>query len=140
MDAGDHISYGTYRNPYTQSNQTCTLRCVSGSPNKIIGTGRITFFTGANGEGGTHTLVSGDCATKMNYADVRAGTEVLATNEDTGDYRYFYKYDVGSLPAAILDVWSNSSVNPITDITTNGRVDNVYNASIELDAVPYANN
>lgn len=138
LSAGQFISYGVYRNPYTQSDQKCNLRCVAGSPyNKIIGTGRITFFTGATGEGGTHTLVSGDCATKMNYADVRAGTRVLATNEDTGDYRYFYKYDVGSLPAAILDVWSDSSSNPITDITTNGLVDNVYNASIELSAIPY---
>ena len=114
------------------------MRCVSNAPyDKIIGTGRITFYVGERGEAGTHVLEPGDCATKINRADVRAGTPVLATNEDTGASRYYYKYDVGDLPAAILDVWSNSSVNPITDITTNGRVDNVYNASIELYAIPY---
>lgn len=138
MNAGESVSYGSYYNPYTQTYQKCKLTCVKGSPyNTIIGTGRITFFTGTMGEGGTHTLESGDCATKMDYADVKAGTRVLATNEDTGASRYFYKYDVGNLPSAILDVWSDSSSNPITDITTNGRVDNVYNASIELSAIPY---
>ena len=69
--------------------------------------------------------------------DVHAARSIFAKNEDTGASRYYFKYDVGGLPAAILDVWSNSSVNPITDITTNGRVDNVYNASIELYAIPY---
>lgn len=146
-DSGMHIldlgsyTYGRYKNPYTGEYQYNTLFVQDASPYpKIKGNGRITFFTGPYGDGDfTRPLRAYDCATLMYYDDVRAGTAVIAKNKDTNASCVFYKHDVGSLPQAILDIWSNDTINPITEITTSGGIDNVYNASIEHLAIPHAN-
>lgn len=41
------------------------------------------------------------------------------------------------MPNAILDIWSDDTVNPITEISTNGKIDNVYSATIRLQVVYY---
>lgn len=119
----------SYYNYDTQKSQYCTLT-RSSDGKTMTGYGRITFFTGTHGGAGTRTLVAYDCATKLEKDDVLQGTRVYARNTYAGKSAYYYKYDVGSLPGAILDVWSSSSVNPITDITNNGNVDNVYSGYI----------
>lgn len=130
IPAGTTYTYpDSYYNYDTQQSQYCTLS-RSANGNTITGYGRITFYTGEKGEANTHILVAYDCATKMYKDDVRAGTEIYARNTYANKSAYYYKYDVGSMPAAILDVWSDSSVNPITDITNNGTVDNVYSGYI----------
>lgn len=133
MDAGTTYTYpDTYYNYDTGKSQHCTLtRSADGKT--MTGVGRITFFTGSKGEGGTHTLQAYDCATKMYKDDVAAGTVITATNTVTGESQKYYKYDVGGMPGAILDIWSNSTTNPITDITTSGKIDNVYSATIKHD-------
>lgn len=128
--AGTTYTYPTsYYNYDTQSNQYCTLT-RSSNGRTMTGRGRITFYTGSSGEAGTHPLVAYDCATKMYKDDVSAGTAIYAKNTYANKAAYYYKYDVGGMPGAILDVWSSSSVNPITDITNNGNVDNVYSGYI----------
>lgn len=130
LDEDTIYTYPTsYYNYDTQAYQYCTLtRSTDG--NTMIGRGRITFYTGTFGEGGTHTLVAYDCATKKYKDDVSAGTRIYAKNTYANKSAYYYKYDVGGMPGAILDIWSDSSVNPITDITNNGTVDNVYSGYI----------
>ncbi len=78
-----------------------------------------------------------DCATKRYVDDVKAGTPVIATNTINGKSHTYYKYDVGGLPTAILDIWSDDTINPITKISTNGRVDNVYSGTIRHYVIPY---
>ena len=136
MAAGTSYTYGSYTNYDTGKTQSCKLtRSKDGST--MTGTGRITYFTGEYGEAGTHKLVAYDCATKMNYDDVKGGTEVTAKNTYANKSKTYKKYDVGSLPNAILDIWSSSSVNPIKDITTSGKVDNVYSGYISHKVVLY---
>lgn len=130
ISAGEIYTYPTsYYNYDTQKYQYCTLQ-RSSDGKTMIGRGRITFYTGTYGEAGTHTLVAYDCATKMYKDDVSAGTAIFAKNTYANKSAYYYKYDVGGMPGAILDIWSDSSVNPITDITNNGTVDNVYSGYI----------
>lgn len=137
MSVGTYTYPRSYYNYDTGSNQYCTLTRTSGTPGRITGVGRITFYVGTYGEGGAHRLEEDDCATKMNYADVKAGTAVTATNTKNGKSHVYYKYDVGSMPTAILDIWSDSTINPITKISTNGIIDNVYSGTISLSATPY---
>ncbi len=136
LKAGESITYGQYYNYDTGKNQKCVLKC-SANGKKITGTGRITYYTGEYGEAGKRKLVSGDCATKMNYDDVKGGTEITAENTYAKKSHTYQKYDVGSLPKAILDIWSSSKTNPIKYITTNGNIDNVYSGKISHDAVQY---
>lgn len=136
MDAGTSHTYGSYMNYDTGKTQSCKLtRSKDGKT--MTGTGRITYFTGEYGEAGSHKLVAYDCATKMDYDDVKGGTEVTAKNTYADKSQTYAKYDVGSLPKAILDIWSDGSVNPIKDITTNGKVDNVYSGRISHKVVLY---
>lgn len=129
LDDGESVTYGSYINyDYSGRKDSCTLKRIG---NTITGTGRITFFTGTTGSAGT-TLKAYDCATQMDYCNVKSGTSVTATNIFKNKKQTYKKYDVGSLPSAILDIWSDSTVNPITDITNNGTVDNVYTAAISL--------
>lgn len=80
LDEDTIYTYPTsYYNYDTQAYQYCTLtRSTDG--NTMIGRGRITFYTGTFGEGGTHTLVAYDCATKKYKDDVSAGTRIYAKN------------------------------------------------------------
>lgn len=135
MDDGTTYTYPkSYYNYDTQQNEYCVLTRANGY---ITGTGRITFYVGAKGEAGTHILEEDDCATKQGYADVKGGTKVTATNTKNGKSHDYYKYDVGSMPKAILDIWSDDKVNPITKISTNGKIDNVYSGTIRLRVVSY---
>ena len=136
MKAGESIEYGEYYNYDTGKKQKCKLR-RSADGKKITGTGRITYYTGEYGEAGTHKLVAYDCATKIEKDDVKGGTEVVAENTYAKKTQKYKKNDVGSLPKAILDIWSNSKTNPIKDITTSGKVDNVYSGKITHAAVNY---
>lgn len=138
MDIGTY-SYGRYYNYDTQAYQYNKLVRESDTYyDTMTGTGRITFYTGLNGEGSnTYFLKEDDCATKMNYDDVKDGTRIKATNLYNGKWHYYEKHDVGGLPKAILDIWSDDTVNPITKISTNGRVDNVYSGKIEHAVIPY---
>lgn len=136
MAAGTSYTYGSYKNYDTGKTQSCKLtRSKDGKT--MTGTGRITYYTGENGEAGSHKLVAYDCATKMDYDDVKGGTVVTAKNTYANKSQKYKKYDVGSLPAAILDIWSSSNVNPIKDITTRGNIDNVYSGHISHDVVLY---
>ncbi len=136
MDPGTTVTYGNYKNYDTGKMQDCVLtRSENGAI--ITGTGRITFYTGTYGEAGTHKLEAGDCATKMYYADVKSGTHVYASNTYAHKHSTFSKFDVGGLPKAILDVWSDSSVNPIQELTTYGTIDNVYSGSVAFAATAY---
>ena len=135
MDDGTSYVYPeTYKNFDTGKREHCSLERNGGY---ITGKGRITFFTGEKGEAGTRVLRAGDCARKQGYADVKGGTKVTATNTINGKSYNYYKYDVGSMPNAILDIWSDDTVNPITEISTNGKIDNVYSATIRLQVVYY---
>lgn len=141
MSVGTYTYPQSYYNYDTGSNQYCKLTrtSVAGSYyDTMVGYGRITFYTGLNGEGSTtYFLKEDDCATKMSYDDVKDGTKILATNLYNGKWHYYEKHDVGSMPKAILDIWSDSTVNPITKISTNGRIDNVYSGKIEHAVIPY---
>lgn len=135
MDDGTSYVYpATYKNFDTGKREHCSLERNGGY---ITGKGRITFFTGEAGAAGTHIFEAGDCATKEYYADVKDGTKVTAKNIINGKSHDYYKYDVGSMPNAILDIWSDDTVNPITEISTNGKIDNVYSATIRLQVVYY---
>ncbi|WP_147289881.1 hypothetical protein [Anaerosacchariphilus polymeriproducens] len=97
--------------------------------NIMTGTGRITYFTGAIGDH-NNSLKLYDCATKISVDDVSSGTKVTATNTYKNKTQYFYKQSCGSLPSAILDIWTDGTTYPIKDITTGGTLDNVYSAKI----------
>ena len=73
----------------------------------------------------------------MYYDDVKGGTEITATNTYANKTQKYKKYDVGLLPKAILDIWSDSTHNPIKKITTSGKVDNVYSGKIKHSATMY---
>lgn len=126
--------YGRYMNYDTGSYQYNRL---TRSGDVITGTGRITFFTGPLGEAGTHTLVKYDCATKMKVADIKGGTTITAENTYADKSRTFKKWDVGSLNTAILDIWSDSNYNAITELSTTGIVDNVYSGYVSIPVVNY---
>jgi hypothetical protein len=109
----------------------------------ISGSGRITFYYDDDNIGDhDNTLVEYDCATKMYYCDVPTGTIVQAKNTYTSPNKSqnFSKQDCGGLPSAILDIWchpTDSTKQPIKEITTNGTKDNVYSASIYLTVPEY---
>lgn len=85
----------------TYNYSDCTLTITSSS---VTGEGWITWFSGTTGSDGT-TLDDDDCATKMAYDIPRPGTAVAVRkfgNPDITDT--VYKYDIGGLPNAVLDV------------------------------------
>ncbi len=136
IDPYTTYTYGAYTNHEGGGKSFCVLTrseddLLIDGPDIITGTGRITFYTGTYGRGSsTYRLKEDDCATKMYYDDIRDGTAVIATNTVNGKSHTYYKNDVGNLPSAILDIWSDDTINPITKISTNGAIDNVYSATI----------
>lgn len=119
--------YGNYLN-YDNGVKMDNLLYRYGDPiNQMNGWGQITYFTDTMGDN-NNKLKLLDCATKQGYDDVQFDTPVYVTNTYANKSKTFYKNDVGGLPRAILDVWASSTSNPITSITTNGKVDNVYTA------------
>jgi len=138
MDRGTYTYPITYYNYDTGKDQACELTRTAGSPyDKMTGTGRITFFTGEYGEADTRLLRAGDCATKEKYDDVKGGTKIMVTNLNNGKSESYEKWDVGSMPKAILDIWSDETTNPITWISNGGKIDNVYSGYIVHKVIPY---
>lgn len=120
-------NYGAYTN-YDYST-TWYNKLYNSTNNIVTGTGRITYFSGAIGDHDNYLKLY-DCATKMYVDDVSSGTKVTASNTYKGKTQYFYKQSCGSLPSAILDIWTDGKNYPIKDITTGGTIDNVYSAQI----------
>lgn len=140
MPVGTFTYPDSYYNYDTGRNEYCKLIRVAGTngnPGQITGIGRITFYTGLMGDRGKRELREYDCATKASYDDIRAGTPIIAMNTVNDEICTYYKYDVGGMKTAILDIWSDDTVNPITYISTNGRIDNVYSGMIVHDVIPY---
>lgn len=131
------VSYGNYID-YDDSSRPTKRNLLERTTSMIVGTGRITFYSSSNvhGENPNHNLEYYDCATKMEYCDVEGGTRVFARSLASNRSRYFNKWDCGGLPAAILDIWSDSNYNPITELTPGGVVDNVYQGYISLSVDP----
>lgn len=120
-------NYGAYTN--YDYNTTWYNKLSNSTSGIMTGTGRITYFTGAIGDHNNYLKLY-DCATKMYVDDVSSGTKVTATNTYKNKTQYFYKQSCGSLPSAILDVWTDGKTYPIKDITTGGTLDNVYSSKI----------
>ncbi len=120
-------NYGAYTN--YDYGTTWYNKLSNSTAGIMTGTGRITYFKGQPGDH-NNTLKLYDCATKMYVDDVSSGTKVTATNTYKNKTQYFTKQSCGSLPSAILDIWTDGTTYPIKDITTGGTVDNVYSAKI----------
>jgi len=77
------------------------------SPSIALGsykaTGKFSWFTDSKGQK-DHTLQTYDCATKQYVDDCPCGTTIAATDDTNGSTLNLKKWDVGSLPKAILDV------------------------------------
>jgi hypothetical protein len=131
-------SYGSYLNCDTQQNQ---LNVLTRAITTITGSGRITYYYNVTGDH-SNTFMKYDCAAKQDYCDVPTGTSVLVKNTYTSPNKSqtFYKQDCGGLPRAILDIWNHptdSTKQPIKEITTNGTLDNVYSGAISLTVPQY---
>lgn len=68
----------------------------------VLGTGRATTFSDTIGQA-NHKLVKGDVATKQAYDNCPTGT-VLQVRHN-GKFVNMKKWDVGSMPNAVLDIW-----------------------------------
>lgn len=76
-------------------------------PYKFYGRGRATVFADTIGQK-DHKLVKGDVATSLKYDNCACNTEVMvAMNKASGGVysKKMKKWDVGSLPNAIIDIW-----------------------------------
>lgn len=98
-------------NPSPYMGEAFELYATWGSyPNKlyktpygnVIGTGRATTFSDTIGQA-NHRLVKGDVATKQAYDNCPTGT-VLQVRHN-GKFVNMKKWDVGSMPNAVLDIW-----------------------------------
>lgn len=71
----------------------------------VTGEGWITYYNGVGltGSDGT-TLTNNDCATKMNYDRPPKGTSIQVRNLNNNFTGVVYKYDIGGLPNAVLDI------------------------------------
>lgn len=101
----------------------------------VMGQGYVTYFYGTTGYHGDNLdqMEANDpyiniCATKMAYDRPNRGQEiklrVLNSNwADTNDVYYVYKYDVGGLPEAILDLRERlfSQITNLSNGIFNGR-------------------
>lgn len=65
--------------------------------------GKFTWYEDKIGEA-DHKLGQTDCATKQGFDEPPVGTEIIATDRDTGLSARLYKWDVGKLPKAVLDI------------------------------------
>lgn len=88
-------SNGTYR--WGAHNNTLQI-----TNTYVRGTGRFTNFTDTIGQA-NHRLVKGDVATKMEYDNCILGQPLIC--KANGYTRTMYKWDVGGMPDAILDIW-----------------------------------
>lgn len=110
------------------TSSTNTLYSERGT-NKIWGYGNASCFTDTTGQA-NHKLVKGDCATQMKYDAIKNGTSVTVT---VGSYKHvFTKWDVGSLPNAVVDIWK-------TGITYLGGSTG-YNSFLKKCSMVHANN
>ena len=95
---------GTYT--WGSSNNTLT---ISNEGKQGLSEGVVTQYSGVGLVGADGGSVDGklgitDCATPMNYSRPPAGTPVYLRNLTTDHAEYVYKWDVGRLPDAIIDI------------------------------------
>ena len=109
-------SYPEGEGEWTYGTTTPMVNTIKVTSSNVTGVGYITFFTdtlGCHGDN-LNTLEENDpdlhiCATKMAYdrpnKAQEIGLRVLNSSwDDTTDKYYTRKYDIGSLPNAVLDV------------------------------------
>lgn len=117
------ISYGTAKKgTHYYPNSTKANKLVI-TDSSVTGTGYGTNFTyksNGNSDIGQrdHRLVKGDCATNKNYDNAICGTIIGVRNFDNDIREDFEKWDIGSLPNAVIDIWWKGL--PLLGVDTNG--------------------
>ncbi|WP_047153671.1 hypothetical protein [Aneurinibacillus tyrosinisolvens] len=92
---------GTYT--YGASNNKITI-----SSTNVLGEGTVTWYDGVGGKGYDQTILTEeDCATKQSIDNPPKATEINVRNLENNIAGIVYKYDVGSLPNAIIDIMPN---------------------------------
>jgi hypothetical protein len=90
-----------------------TMNSLSLSSNPVVFNGNITWYNGVGKMGSDGKILTvKDCATKIGLDEPPAGTQIYLYKNPSGVISdILNKYDVGTLPTAVLDISKNEMTN-----------------------------